>query len=183
MRFLYALAAMLCAAFVYASEPPTLIDSPPVLIIAAPPTLCDCDTCDCPDGACPACTVSIASPLVCNDSHNCPRCGTYANVVERELGNGTHSHRCGSCATEWYHADPGTQFVAAPANPFTLSSPGCADGSCARAPRATYSTGSVSSTRVQTYSSERRGLFPLFNRDRPRLFGAGFRFFGRGCCR
>ena len=52
-------------------------------------------------------------------SHNCPKCGAYQNVVNREAG-GEHSHKCGRCGTEWWHADP------AP----VMTLPGCASGNC-----------------------------------------------------
>ena len=159
MRYLFVLAALLCAAFVYAAEPPAIREEPPML------RDCGCDVCECPDGVCPGCTVKIGADIIYNASHSCPKCGTFANIVERELAGGVHTHRCGNCSTEWWHRDPGeTQYVAAPpANPFAL--PGCANGNCP--PSIRYSAPSTSrtysATTTRSTSSSGSGRVKFFD--------------------
>lgn len=92
-------------------------------------TLCGCastGSCSCWAGqcACPACVPTAKPAKLQNASHTCPNCGAYQNVVSRE-GSGEHSHKCGSCGTEWWHANPGS------AQAYTLpGAGGCEGGNC-----------------------------------------------------
>lgn len=45
--------------------------------------------------------------LAHNASHDCPHCGKAQYVIENEIGPvaNSHSHRCGSCGTAWWHTD------------------------------------------------------------------------------
>lgn len=130
---------------VRSAEPPVLRD------VAEPPVLreCACDVCECPvcDGNC---TVPILADIPYNASHSCPKCGTFANIVERELAGGVHTHRCGSCSTEWWHKDPGEQYIIAPPrNPFATEN--CPGGNCP--PSLRYSVSGASSSRTYTTTS------------------------------
>lgn len=168
MRFVYSLVALACAAAVYAVEPPAIRSEPPAIV------------CGCADGEpclCPfcECTVPVLASLPYDADHTCDRCGTFANVVERELPGGLHSHRCGNCGREWQHADPGAvQYVAAPvANPFAVGD--CANGRCPpRVSGAAYSSSSVRSA-VRSGDGWRPGKF--LGRFLVRLRGAR-----GGCC-
>lgn len=174
MRYLFVLAALACAAVVYAAEPPVIQSEPPAIVsqcecVNGGPCLCD----DC------ACTVPVIAPLVREDSHNCPKCGTFQNIVEREFG-GSHSHLCKSCGTEWVHADPGVSLpsvqyiIAPPRNPLADNCPG---GNCPKgaAPRIVGAASVVRSV----YGLERGRVFNGERRPLRRLLGVVFR--GRGC--
>lgn len=175
MRYLFVVSALLCAAFVSAAEPPPLRSVPPAL------KDCSCDVCECPkcDGLC---TVPVLATVPYDPDHTCNRCGTFANVVERELPGGMHTHRCGNCGHEWAHADPGVkvpaiQYTVAPANPFAVGD--CANGNCSRPVRTVASTVATSNVVRSVYGVER---------PRPvrRIFGLLFRPLrsvrGGGCC-
>lgn len=178
MRYLFVLVAAACAAIAFAAEPPAIQSEPPPLVAcecsAGAP--CLCDSCEC--------TVPVLASLPYDADHTCDRCGSFADVVERELPGGMHSHRCGSCGNEWYHADPGVslpavQYVAAPSrNPFASSD--CANGNCP--PRIV--AGSAAAVAVRTvYGLERPRLFDGERRPVRRLLFAPFRLLRGGFCR
>lgn len=147
MRLVFVFVAVLCAAVVYAGDPPRLRTDPPAL------RDCSCEVCECPrcEGLCSA---PVATTVPYDPDHTCNRCGTFANIVERELGNGMHTHRCGNCGHEWAHADPPSiAYTVAPANPFAGD---CPNGNCPRPVRTAAST--VAMVR-SVYGVERPRLF------------------------
>ena len=116
----------LAMVFVFGGEP-----SIPPKVDPSPKTTCGCaftGTCECwsKDCTCSACRRSKSvSEKLRSDSHSCPSCGTSQFVVHRE-GAGEHSHKCGRCGTEWWHADPGvTKTYTIPS-----STSGCESGNC-----------------------------------------------------
>lgn len=47
-----------------------------------------------------------SSKSVGDDDHTCPNCEKYQNVHNKTNADGSHSHKCQSCGTEWWHGGP-----------------------------------------------------------------------------
>lgn len=164
-RYLFALAAVLCAAAAYAVEPPTIRDAEPPSIVA-----CECSTgapCICGDSC--SCTVPIQFTRVPAGSHaHTLEDGTVIVHGDENHGNAA-AHE--GIAYPWYKtARAGdTVFIGAPPrSPFATEN--CPDGNCPRAsaPRIVGTAGVVRSV----YGIDRPRLF---SGDRPRVFdGTGW---------